>query len=55
MIELHTPFSSRNSGSTNTQMIWNTSVRANEITADTSPLFSAVKNAEPKMLKPQIR
>ena len=31
---------------------WNSSVRRKEMAADTVPLFSAVKNAEPKMLKP---
>ena len=40
------------SGRVRTDTTWNSSVRRKEIAADTVPLFSAVKNAEPKMLKP---
>ena len=35
--------------------VWKTIVRKNEIIADTPPLLSAVKNDEPKMLKPANR
>ena len=42
-------------GSVSTTATWNTSVRRNDIVADTIPLLSAVKNAEPKILKPLIR
>lgn len=34
---------------------WKTKVRKKAIPADTAPLFSAVKNAELKILKPQRR
>ena len=40
------------SGRVRMDTTWNSSVRRKEIAADTVPLFSAVKNAEPKMLKP---
>ena len=40
------------SGRVRMDTTWNSSVRRKEIAADTAPLFSAVKNAEPKMLKP---
>ena len=42
-------------GSTRTTAVWNTSVRRNEITAETKPSFSAVKKPELKMLKPVSR
>ena len=42
-------------GSTRTTAVWSTSVRRNEITAETKPSFSAVKKPELKMLKPVSR
>ena len=36
-------------------VVCKTSVRKKEINADIKPLLSAVKKAEPKMLKPQRR
>lgn len=39
-------------GSTMTAATWNTSVRKNEMSAETSPLLSAVKNAEAYMANP---
>lgn len=42
-------------GSTMTAATWNTSVRRNEMTAETSPLLSAVKNAEAYMANPMNR
>lgn len=48
----HTPSSSQSRGSVITQTTCNTSVRMNDMIAETSPLLSAVKNAEPKILKP---
>ena len=35
-----------------TKVIWNTSVRTNEMNPDISPLFNAVKNADPKIAIP---
>ena len=54
-MEHQTPFNAKKIGSTSTQTIWNTSVRAKEIIAETSPSFNAVKKAEPKMLNPHSR
>ena len=48
------PSISRKSGSKSTQPGWKTSVLKHEIIAEIGPLPSAVKNAEPKMLKPHI-
>ena len=42
-------------GSVITTIIWNTSVLKKEIVADIRPLFSAVKNEEPYILKPLTR
>ena len=53
--ESHMPLMPRKIGRISTQTIWKTSVRKKEIVAETNPLFSAVKNAELKILKPQIR
>lgn len=36
-----------------TAAIWNTSVRKNDIAADTAPFESAVKNDDEKILKPE--
>ena len=45
-IESQIPSTPMKTGSTSTTMIWKTRVRRNEITAETTPLLSAVKNAE---------
>ena len=49
------PSMSSTSGSTSTANTWNTSVRKNEMAAEMAPLFSAVKNADAKMLNPHSR
>ena len=49
------PSTCQNSGRMSTGATWNSRVRKKEMTADTRPLFSAVKNAEPKMAKPVKR
>lgn len=46
----HMPFIPNNKGSNNTVDIWKTNVLKNEIAAEIGPLFSAVKNDEPKIL-----
>ena len=46
-IASHTPLSPKKIGSTSTAITWHTSVLINEISAEISPLPSAVKNAEP--------
>ena len=46
------PSTPRSRGRRMTEDVWNTSVRKNEIAAEISPLPSAVKNDEAKMLKP---
>lgn len=46
------PFKPQIIGNTRTENIWNTSVRKNEIAADTPPLFKAVKNEDVKILIP---
>ena len=46
------PSTPRSRGRRMTEDVWNTSVRKNEIAAEISPLSSAVKNDEAKMLKP---
>ena len=45
--EHQTPLIPRSSGSSRTTAIWKTSVLRNEISAESRPLFNAVKNAEP--------
>lgn len=42
-------------GRSSTIEIWNTNVRRNEMAAESRPLFKAVKNADPKILKPLSR
>ena len=49
------PSSCQISGSSSTAATWNTSVRKNDISAEVSPSFSAVKNEEPKIEKPENR
>ena len=49
------PAASKIRGITITATVWNTSVRKNEIMAETGPLLRAVKNEEPKMAKPVNR
>ena len=49
------PSTSQNSGKISTAADWNTNVLKNDIEAETSPLFSAVKNAEAKMANPENR
>ena len=44
-----------NAGRISTTDNWNTSVLKNEIAADIKPLFKAVKNDEPNILKPLIK
>lgn len=46
------PFMPKTIGNTKTQMLWKSSVRKNEMRAETVPLLSAVKNAEAKILNP---
>ena len=41
------PSIAKKMGRIRTALIWNTSVRKKEISADKSPLFKAVKNEEP--------
>lgn len=48
------PFIPKTIGNKNTAPISKTRVFKNEITADTKPLFKAVKNAEPNILNPPI-
>ena len=43
------------SGKTSTAIIWNTSVLMNDMSADTRPLLSAVKNDEPNIAIPEKR
>ena len=43
------------SGSISTVEVWKTSVRRNEIAAETAPLFSAVKKDDRKMFMPESR
>ena len=50
--ESHTPSIFINMGRSSTARVWNTRVRRNEISAEISPLLSAVKKDEPKMLMP---
>ena len=51
-IDNQIPFIPINIGSINTVIIWKTAVLDVEIIAEISPLFNAVKNDEPKILKP---
>lgn len=53
--ENHTPSSLKNIGRISTAASWNTSVRRNDTAAEIAPLFSAVKNDEHQMLKPESR
>ena len=46
------PSTPRSRGRRMTEDVWNTSVRKNEMAAEISPLPSAVKNDEAKMLNP---
>ena len=49
------PSTPKISGRRMTDEVWSTSVRKNEITAEMSPLFNAVKNEDAKILKPANR
>ena len=49
------PSTPKKTGRISTDADWNTSVRRNEMAAETAPLFSAVKKPEVKMLKPASR
>lgn len=42
-------------GNTNMHAIWKTNVLRKDMAALTGPLFSAVKNAEPNTLNPEIK
>ena len=53
--EIHIPFIPKIIGRISTTDNWNTSVLKNEIAADIKPLFKAVKNDEPNILKPLIK
>ncbi len=53
--ESQMPVSPRSSGRVRMMDTWNTSVLRNEISAESGPLFSAVKKEEPKIFIPQIR
>ena len=54
-IALQIPLIPNQSGSVRTMMTWNINVLRNEMTADIRPLFSAVKNEDPKIMIPKIR
>ena len=49
------PSTPNSAGRIRTHADWKRSVRANEITAEMSPLFSAVKKLEAKMFSPVSR
>ena len=49
------PFNPQISGSINIIAIWKISVLKNEIAAETTPLFNAVKNEDAKILIPLIK
>lgn len=49
------PFTPQIAGNMNIIAIWNTNVLKNDITAETSPLFNAVKNDELNILNPLIK
>ena len=53
IIEDQTPISSKTSGINNTAPIWNTRVLNVETMAEIKPLFSAVKNEEVNIFKPE--
>ena len=52
---LQIPLIPNNVGSKRIIIIWNMSVRRNEIAADTTPLLKAEKKEDAKILKPLIR
>ena len=52
-IEYHIPSIPNILGNNNTHTAWNKNIRKKDMIADIKPLFSAVKNAEPKIEKPQ--
>ena len=54
-IDTQIPSTSNRSGKMTTADIWNTNVLKKEMSADTSPLFSAVKNEEPNIAIPANR
>ena len=54
-IASHMPSLPISSGRISSAASWNTSVRKNEIAADTGPLLSAVKNDDAKILNPHSR
>lgn len=53
--EAHIPSTLKISGKSRTAAIWNTSVRKNDMSAEISPLFSAVNIDEPNMDIPANR
>ena len=55
VIAHHIPSTPRNKGNISTDEVWNISVLINDISAETAPLLSAVKNDEVKILKPANR
>ena len=52
-IDHQIPFPPQTRGKTITAATWKTSVLKNEIIAEIGPLFSAVKNDEPYIAKPE--
>lgn len=54
MIAPHIPSIPKIIGKISTVITWNTKVLINEIIAETSPLFNAVKNDEANILNPLI-
>ena len=54
-VEHHMPSTPSNTGKSSTAPSSKTNVRKNDISADTCPLFKAVKNEEPKMAIPVKR
>ncbi len=55
IMEIQIPSTSNTSGRSITAAIWNTSVLKNDISAETSPLLSAVKKDEPNIAIPENR
>ena len=49
----HIPSALNNAGRRNTKIVWKTRARRNESIAETSPLLSAVKNPDEKILMPE--
>ena len=49
------PFSLKNIGKMVTAKTWKSSVLKNEISAETKPLFNAVKKPEPKIFTPKTK